>query len=267
MVEGRLYPSWKALLASISRPVAASRERARPAALTRPPTASYFRVLSVPFGYPITERGGFLPPVPLLFLSLSFSLFHSPTNVLSLSIVHTHTHIYTISLFLLQSLPLRPSPWGSPSLCLPSCCPFGSIRAHASLLSASPFSRPLSQSTASRLRLLADPRVSQCIIVIEGSSPVGRTGLTLPRSGRWVRYVGYSCLVRENANNVAGTSLNSSVPAHHGHRIEVMLSTENDATTTLSRTSKVKRSGFHVDREQHAWPSCLDTGKHRVALR
>lgn len=64
--------------------VAASRESSTASSYTTP-TASYFRVLSVPFGYPITEQGGFLPPLSslslsiTLSLSLSCSLFHSPT--------------------------------------------------------------------------------------------------------------------------------------------------------------------------------------------
>lgn len=107
--------------------VAASRESSTASSYTTP-TASYFRVLSVPFGYPITERGGFLPP-PLsslslsitLSLSLSCSLFHSPTLTpshplslssslpllsLSLSLCLPQNHFPSLS-FLLSSL--RPS--------------------------------------------------------------------------------------------------------------------------------------------------------------
>lgn len=105
--------------------VAASRESSTASSYTTP-TASYFRVLSVPFGYPITERGGFLPP-PLFSIfvyyslsfsflltfslahsytfSPSFSLLFSPAS-LSFSLCLPHNHFPSLS-FLLSSL--RPS--------------------------------------------------------------------------------------------------------------------------------------------------------------
>ena len=86
--------------------VAASRESSTASSYTTP-TASYFRVLSVPFGYPITERGGFLPP-PLfsifVYYSLSFSLFLS----LSVSLTITfHLSRSSSPLSVLLFLPLR----------------------------------------------------------------------------------------------------------------------------------------------------------------
>ncbi|XP_076235741.1 uncharacterized protein LOC143180095 [Calliopsis andreniformis] len=108
-----------------------------------------------------------LPPVPKNFPKCGNYVpkIKSPlppsTPFHSLSV----TQSLTLPLFLSQSPSfsiLHVPSLVSLALRLP-CCPFGSIRAHASPLSASPFSRPLSQSTASRLRLLVDlvtwPRV------------------------------------------------------------------------------------------------------------
>lgn len=73
--------------------VAASRESSTASSYTTP-TASYFRVLSVPFGYPITERGGFLPPPSLLYLCLLLSLF------LFLAHFFTRPLLHLLTLFL-----------------------------------------------------------------------------------------------------------------------------------------------------------------------
>lgn len=91
--------------------VAASRESSTASSYTTP-TASYFRVLSVPFGYPITERGGFPPPPSLLYLCLLLSLFLFLAHFFTRPLLHLLTLFLSpllsrFSLFLSLSVSLR----------------------------------------------------------------------------------------------------------------------------------------------------------------
>ena len=203
VVEGRLYPSRRSLPRAYIAAVAASRESSTGSSYTTPTAsyfrgtfssvwipdhrtrrfsppflclclAHFSRTLSLtrPHLYirthihPLSLSLSLSPGSLSLSRSPLFSVSHSPSRF-------SYSLPLAITVLLLPSCspdslspPLPPTLSHSlfPTLapCLP-CCPFGSIRAHASPLSASPFSRPLSQSTASRLRLLVDlvtwPRV------------------------------------------------------------------------------------------------------------
>ena len=165
--------------------VAASRESSTGSSYTTPDRLLFQGTFSSVW-IPDHRTRRFSPPSPLslsITLSLIFSFAHSYTShplplFLSLFLFLSLSLSLSPSLFLLQLLSVfLVSPLISPylslslslfvslslsslSLVLSSCCPLGSIRAHASLLPASPFSPPLSQSTASRPCLLVTwPRV------------------------------------------------------------------------------------------------------------